>query len=90
MINNLGDLMKPHSATVSSKGRITLPKEYREGYHLFEGEEVLMHPVSEGILIRHKNTTLRGMLKGKIDLKGFEEDIRALRKEHTTHAKPYK
>ncbi len=71
--------MKPHSVTVSSKGQITLPKEYREGYHLLEGEEVLMLPVSERILIRHNNTTLRGMLKGKIDLKGFEEDIRALR-----------
>lgn len=73
--------MKTHSATVSSKGQITLPKEYREGYHLLEGEEVLILPTEDGILIKHKKTPLRGMLAGKIDLKGFERDIKALRKE---------
>jgi len=76
-----GDLMKTHSATVSSKGQITLPKEYREGYHILEGEEVLMLPMDEGILIKHKKTPLRGVLAGKIDVKGFEKDLKALRKE---------
>lgn len=77
----LGDFMKTHSATVSSKGQITLPKEYREDYHLLEGEEVLMLPTDDGILIKHKKTSLRGMLAGKIDIKGFEKDIKALRKD---------
>ena len=73
--------MKTHSATVSSKGQITLPKEYREEYHILEGEEVLMFPTDDGILIKHKKTPVRGILAGKIDKKGFEKDIKALRKE---------
>jgi AbrB family looped-hinge helix DNA binding protein len=73
--------MKTRSATVSSKGQITLPKEYREGYHLLEGEEILMLPTDDGILIKHKKTPLRGLLAGKIDIKGFEKDIKNLRKE---------
>lgn len=40
-----------------------------------------MLPIDEGILIKHKKTPLRGMLAGKIDVKGFEKDIKALRKE---------
>ena len=73
--------MKTRSATVSSKGQITLPKEYREGYHLLEGEEVLMLPTDDGVLIRHKNASLRGIIRGKVDIKGFEKDIRTLRKD---------
>jgi AbrB family looped-hinge helix DNA binding protein len=76
-----GDHMKTHSATVSSKGQITLPKKYREGYHLLEGEEVLILPTDDGILIKHKKTHLRGMLAGKIDFKEFEKELKALRKE---------
>ncbi|UCE36521.1 MAG: AbrB/MazE/SpoVT family DNA-binding domain-containing protein [Thermoplasmata archaeon] len=76
-----GDHIKIRSATVSSKGQITLPKEFRDGYHILEGEEVIMLPTEEGILLKHKKTPLRGMLAGKIDVKGFDKDIRALRKE---------
>ena len=73
--------MKIHSATVSSKGQITLPKEFREGYHLKEGEEIMMLPTDEGILIKHKKTPLRGMFASKIDINGFEKDIKVIRKE---------
>lgn len=73
--------MKSHSATISSKGQIILPKDHREKFHLFEGEEILMIPTKEGILITHKKAHFRGILKGKIDIKGFEEDIKTLRKE---------
>jgi AbrB family looped-hinge helix DNA binding protein len=73
--------VKIHSATVSSKGQITLPKEFREGYHLKEGEEIMMLPTDEGILLKHKKTPLRGMFAGKIDINGFEEDIKEMRKE---------
>lgn len=69
------------SATVSSKGQITLPKELREKYHLKEGERVAILDASEGILIKHGRASLRGLLKGKIDSKGFEADLRKLRKE---------
>ncbi len=69
------------SATVSSKGQITLPKDLREKYHLKEGETVAILDGSEGILIKHGRASLRGLLKGRIDSKGFEADLRKLRKE---------
>src|SRR2546429_6738241 len=69
------------SATISSKGQITLPKELRNKYHLTEGESAVVLDAGEGILIKHARSSLRGLLKGKIDIKGFEEDLKKLRKE---------
>ncbi len=71
------------SATISSKGQITLPKELREKYHLREGETATVLDAGEGILIKHGRASLRGLLKGKIDVKGFEDDLRKLREEWT-------
>jgi len=79
--NTLSDIMKIHTVTISSKGQITLPKEFREHYHILEGEQAIVLPTEDGILIKHTNTSLRGALAGKIDLKGFENDIKKLRKE---------
>ena len=70
-----------HSATVSSKGQITLPKPLRERHHLKEGEVVLVLDSQDGILIRHGRSTLRGMLRDQIDDEGFERDLKRLRKE---------
>jgi len=69
------------TVTVSSKGQITLPKDLRDRHHLVEGEEALIVDVPEGILIRHGKKTLRGVLKGRLDVEGMEEDLRTLRKE---------
>lgn len=82
--------MKPCLTIVHSKGRITIPIEYRKAFHLLNGEEVIMIPLDDGILIKHKNKSLRGLLKGKIESKEFEKELKTLRKEHTLHAKPYK
>lgn len=71
------------SATISSKGQITLPKALRDKYHLREGETAVVLDAGEGILIKHGRASLRGLLKGKIDSKGFEKDLRKLRKEWT-------
>jgi AbrB family looped-hinge helix DNA binding protein len=68
-------------AKISSKGQITLPKDLRDKYHLSCGETVIVSDSGEGIIIRHGNGTLRGILKGKVDIKGFEKDIRGLREE---------
>ncbi len=69
------------SVTISSKGQITLPKELREKYHLKEGETAVLLDAGEGILIKHGRSSLRGLLKGKIDSEEFEAAIRKLRKE---------
>ncbi len=66
---------------ISSKGQITLPKDLRIKYHLNQGESVLVLDSGEGIVIRHGKENLRGILKGKIDTKGFEDDIKILREE---------
>ena len=66
---------------ISSKGQITLPKDLRDKYHLSCGESVIVSDSGEGIIIRHGNRTLRGILKGKVDTEGFEKDLRDLRKE---------
>lgn len=71
------------SATISAKGQITLPKDLREKYHLKEGETAVLLDAGEGILIKHGRASLRGLLKGKMDLERFEEDLRKLRKEWT-------
>ncbi|MBX8646782.1 MAG: AbrB/MazE/SpoVT family DNA-binding domain-containing protein [Thermoplasmata archaeon] len=69
------------AVTISSKGQVTLPKELREKYHLNEGETAILLDSGEGILIKHGRTSLRGLLKGKIDSDEFEEQLRKLRKE---------
>ena len=58
-----------------------MPKELRDKYHLKEGEEAIILDTGEGILLKHGRTSLRGILKGKIDSDGFEKDLRKLRKE---------
>jgi len=75
--------MTTKSAKISSKGQITLPKDLRERYHLIEGEEAMILPTEEGVLIKHKRTSLRGILSGKIDTKSFEKTLTTLRKEWT-------
>jgi len=70
-----------NKSIVGPKGQITLPKAIREKYHLLEGEEVFLVPQEEGVLVKHTPTTLRGMFRGKLDLKGFEEDIKQIHKE---------
>ncbi len=73
--------MTVKSGKISPKGQITLPKEFRTKYHLKEGEEAVMVPTKEGILIKHKRESLRGILRGKIDEKGFIRDQKKLREE---------
>src|SRR5205809_547358 len=48
-----------------------------------ERETAVVLDAGEGILIKHGRASLRGLLKGKIDSKGFEADVRKLRKEWT-------
>jgi AbrB family looped-hinge helix DNA binding protein len=68
-------------STVRPKGQVTIPKELREKFHLLEGEDVMVVASEEGVLIKHAPTTLRGRLKGKIDIQGFEEEIKQTRKQ---------
>ncbi len=68
-------------STVGPKGQVTIPKELREKYHLLEGEDVMVVASTEGVLIKHPPTFLRGRLKGKINIQGLEEEIKQIRKQ---------
>jgi len=55
----------PFRVRVSSKGQVVIPKVLRDAYGIKEGDEVLMVPVEEGILVRTlpvKSDSLRGLL----------------------------
>jgi AbrB family looped-hinge helix DNA binding protein len=69
---------------ISSKGQITLPKELREKYQLREGDEALILSAEEGVLIKQKKVSLRGFLAERLDVEGFEKDLKRLRREWTT------
>jgi AbrB family looped-hinge helix DNA binding protein len=69
------------SVTITSKGQVTLPKSLRERHHLVEGEVALVLDSADGILIRHGRATLRGTLKGRLDVVSFEKDLAKLRRE---------
>ena len=66
---------------IVSKGQITLPKDLRDKYHMSYGKSVIVSDSGEGIIIKHGNGTLRGILKGKVGTEGFEKNIKNLRKE---------
>lgn len=65
---------------VGPKGQITIPKEMREKYRMHEGEEIVIVPSDDCVIVRRRSS-LRGKLKGKIDIKGFEKDIQEIRKQ---------
>jgi len=66
---------------IGPKGQVTIPKELREKYHLLEGEDVVVVPSAEGVLVKHPTTSLRGRLKGKINTQGLEDELKRLRKQ---------
>jgi len=57
------------TATVTSKGRITVPKAIRDHLGITAGDRVSFHVGSEGKVVVEPETTdlrsLRGMLKGR-------------------------
>ena len=66
---------------IGPKGQVTIPKELREKYHLLEGEDVVVVPSAEGVLVKHPTTSLRGRLRGKINTEGLEDELKRIRKQ---------
>jgi hypothetical protein len=44
---------------------------------------VILVPREEGVLLKHPPSTLRGKFRGKLDIKGFEEDVKKIHREWT-------
>ena len=70
-------------SVVGPKGQITIPKELREKYHLHQGEEVVLVAQKDGVLLKHTPSTLRGRLRGRIDVDDIEAEVRRIREEWT-------
>jgi len=66
---------------IGPKGQVTIPKDLREKYHLLEGEDVVVVPSAEGVLVKHPTASFRGRLKGKINTEGLEDELKRIRKQ---------
>ena len=73
-----------YQSKITSKGQVTIPKDLRDRFGLKEGEEVLMVPENEGILLKHRldsMRSLRGLLREEVDLKKASTFIGKVRRE---------
>jgi AbrB family looped-hinge helix DNA binding protein len=69
---------------ISSKGQLTIPKDFREKLKLHEGDEVIIYIKEEGLVIKPKAShlgMLRGLLREEIVLDKAIEFIQYERKK---------
>ena len=76
--------MNVQSGKISTKGQITLPKDFRDELKVKPGDEVIIIKTDDGILIKPKRNNLRalrGLLKDEIDAEKADEIIRKEREK---------
>ena len=76
--------MEIKTSKLSTKGQITIPKEFREKLHLRKGDELIIYLEKEKIIIKPKIThlgMLRGLLREEIDLEKADEFIKSEREK---------
>ena len=69
---------------ISSKGQLTIPKDFREQLKLHEGDEVIIYIKDEGIIIKPKTRhlgMLRGLLREEVSLNKAIEFIQSERRK---------
>ncbi len=69
---------------LSTKGQLTIPKEFRERLNLRAGDEVIMYFKDDEIIVKPKSThlgMLRGLLREDIDFEKADEFIQSERKK---------
>ncbi|MGQ4874780.1 MAG: AbrB/MazE/SpoVT family DNA-binding domain-containing protein [Promethearchaeia archaeon] len=69
---------------ISTKGQLTIPKEFRDKLNLHEGDEVVLYLTEDGIIIKPRIMNLRilrGLLRDEINLEKAEEFIKSERKK---------
>jgi AbrB family looped-hinge helix DNA binding protein len=74
--------MESNEVKISTKGQITVPKEFWDKFHLEPGDSVIIQSTSEGILIKPKTThlgMLRGMFREEIDFEKAEDFVKSER-----------
>lgn len=76
--------MEIKTSKISTKGQLTIPKDFREKLNLHEGDEVIIYIQEEGLIIKPKIAhlgMLRGLLRGELDLEKVNDFIKAERKK---------
>lgn len=69
---------------LSTKGQLTIPKDFREKLKLHEGDEVILYIQDDGIIIKPKIVhlgMLRGLLREEIDFNKAIKFIQSERKK---------
>jgi len=73
-----------YRSTLTSKGQITIPKELRERFNLKDGEQVIIIPIEDGIVVRPSANPLkqiRGLLSRELEIDKADHFIRKIRRE---------
>ena len=69
---------------ISTKGQLTIPKEFREKLNLHAGDEVILYIEDEGIIVKPKVIhlgMLRGLLREELNFEKASEFIESERKK---------
>ncbi len=76
--------MEIKKCKISTKGQLTIPKDFREKLKLHEGDDVILYIQDDGIIIKPKTAhlgMLRGLLREEITLNKAIEFIQSERKK---------
>jgi len=79
--------MEIKNCRISTKGQLTIPKDFRDKLKLHEGDEVILYIQDNGIIIKPKIAhlgMLRGLLREEIALNKAIDFIQAERKKWRT------
>ncbi len=69
---------------LSTKGQLTIPKEFREKLNIHAGDEVILYLKDEKIIVSSKVMhigMLRGLLREEIDVKKADDFLKSERKK---------
>ncbi len=69
---------------LSTKGQLTIPKEFREKLNMHAGDEVILYLKDEKIIVSPKVMhigMLRGLLREEIDVKKADDFLKSERKK---------
>ena len=69
---------------LSTKGQLTIPKEFREKLNMHAGDEVILYLKDEKIIVSPKVMhigMLRGLLREEIDVKKVDDFLKSERKK---------
>ena len=75
------------NSKISTKGQLTIPKEFRDKLNLHSGDEVILYIKDDRIIVKSKVAhlgMLRGLLRKEIDIDKAHEFIQSERKKWRT------